>query len=123
MRRVTDLVRRLLGVVFHPTRRIEFLRPDGVSNIKWGFMIHKRFFDTGYGMTGYIKTFAGLLSFTTFDVSIIFVTGLLYAVLCYEWGVIWHNYDFVTLDTEISNRFNLFVKEMRQANGSKTGLR
>ena len=90
-----------------------FLKPDGISSWKWHFLMFKRYFDTGYGITGYIKYLIALFGLSSLDVLNTLILGFVYAILCFVIGYLWYKKSFVEVDNEISNRFNLFMREMR----------
>lgn len=89
-------------------------KPDGISDFWWLFMLHKRYFDTGYSMTGYIKYIVALFGLSSLNVGKTLIMGFAYAFLCWIVGWAWYKYRFAELDTEIGNRINLFVREMRE---------
>ena len=92
----------------------QLLRPDGVSDFKWRFMLWKRYFDTGYGMTGYIKYIVALFGISSLNVERTLMLGFVYAIFCFVLGYAWFRYHFAELDQEIGNRYNWFVQEMRE---------
>jgi len=77
------------------------------------FCMHKAYFDTGYGLTSYVKYGIALFGVSSLNVKITLILGLIYGVFCYLVGRIWFAWGFKIADTEVYNRFNLFVKEMR----------
>ena len=90
-----------------------FKPPEGVSYAKFKFLIWKRYFDTGYGLTNYIKYAIALFGISSLNVAKTLMLGMAYAILCFVAGYLWYRYQFVEADNEISNRFNLFMREMR----------
>lgn len=90
-----------------------FLPPPGVSHRKFKFLLWKRYFDTGYSLTGYVKYAIALFGISSLDVSTTLTLGFVYALVCFAIGYLWYKYKFVEADNEISNRFNLFTREMR----------
>ena len=90
-----------------------FKKPEGVSEWKWRFLLYKRYFDVGYGITSYVKYFIAFFGLSSLNVGKTLLLGLLYAVLCSVVGYFWFRGDFAEVDQEIGNRFNLFVREMR----------
>lgn len=79
---------------------------------KYRVILHKRYFDKGYSFFGMIKyAFAGIL---VFDYFLGLVMSSIYAVVCYIIGRLWYKYHWEEAEAEVGNRFNLFVKEMRE---------
>ena len=87
--------------------------PAAVSAIKWRFTLHKQLFDTGYGLTNYFKYLIALFGISSLNVGKTLFLAILYAMFCYVVGFIWYFFGFVEVNAEVSNRFNLFTKEMR----------
>ena len=73
----------------------------------------KRYFDVGFGLLNYLKYPLILLGFAIPNVKGIIFFSLAYGILCFILGWAWLNSDFYTADTELSNKFNPFVKEVR----------
>ena len=93
----------------------EILRSlDGVHPLKMRFLLWKRYFDTGYGITSYIKYLIALFGISSLNIGATIGLGFLYALFCFLIGWLWYRYDFVRVDTEISNHYNDFVKQMRE---------
>ena len=90
-------------------------------NLKIKICLYKRYFDTGLALTNYFKYFIILFGAYSFvekiDLKITFVLMILYAVGCFVLGWAWLNSDFYKADIEISNKYNLFVAEMRKKIG------
>ena len=77
------------------------------------FALHKRYFDTGFAVTNYLKYPLVLLGVAIPKVNAIVVVAILYAVFCYFLGWWWINKGMFAAETEISNQYNLFVQEVR----------
>lgn len=82
------------------------------------FALHKRYFDTGFGVLNYLKYPLVLLGFAVPDVDMIILIAFLFALGCYLLGWWWLNCGMLAAETEVGNRFNPFVKEMREEIGS-----
>jgi len=78
------------------------------------FALHKRYFDTGFGVLNYLKYPLVLIGFATPDAKVILVFAFFYAIVCYLLGWWWLNRGMQDAETEIGNRYNPFVKEMRK---------
>ena len=79
--------------------------------------LHKRYFDTGFGTLNYLKYPLVLLGFAIPNVEAIIYVAIVYAVICYCLGWWWLNYGMCEADAEITNKYNPFVKEMREKIG------
>lgn len=91
-----------------------FKKPDGISILKWRFLLGKRYFETGYGLTNYVKYVIALFGLSSLDIGKTMALGLVYAVACFVIGYYWYKKHFIEADNEVSNRFNLFMREMRE---------
>ena len=96
-----------------------FSAPHDVGFLRFKFILCKRYFDQGYGMTSYLKYIIALFGISSLDVKSTLIMGFAYAIFCFMVGFLWFKFGFFEIDTEISNRFNRFVREMREIN-SKT---
>ena len=74
---------------------------------------HRRYFETGVTLTKYCLYLIGLFGVSSNDIKATLLLGVIFGVLSYIIGYIYFKYGFMLADTEISNEYNLFVKEMR----------
>jgi hypothetical protein len=81
------------------------------------FALHKRYFDTGMGVTNYLKYPLVLLGIAIPNVKAIVYVAVIYAIACYFLGWWWLNGGMTDAENEVSNQFNPFVKEMRKKVG------
>jgi len=81
------------------------------------FALHKRYFDTGMGTLNYLKYVLVAFGFSSLNVKATMLLALAFAVVSYFVGWWWLNYGMVNAETEISNLYNPFVKEMREKFG------
>lgn len=105
-------LRKFLHRLF-PNPLLIFPRIDGVRPLKWNVMLVKRFFDTGYGITGYIKYPIFFFGIATLEVRSTMILAVLYAIVCVLVGYWWFVFRFAEADVEMSNMVNIFVREMR----------
>jgi len=87
------------------------------KHYKKKILLQKRYFDLGYGITNYIKVVVaviGIGEMATGSKPLALIMLFLYGIFCYLVGLGYVKYGWYTLDIEITNKFNLFVKEMRK---------
>ena len=85
--------------------------------IKKRLLLHKRYFDLGYGITSYIKVIVAVIGIgeaATGNKILPIIMLLAYGLLCYLTGWAFVKYGWYMADLEITNKNNLFVKEMRK---------
>ena len=83
--------------------------------MKWfRFCTHLTYFETGYGKTNYIKYLIALFGLSSLDISTTMWAAFFYAIICYFVGRMWYLKGFAIAQQEVSNKFNLFVKQMRK---------
>lgn len=83
---------------------------------KINILLWKKYFDIGFGTTSYLKygvAALGVYQAVNAEFIILFLIGLGYAIFCFVFGYFYVKYQWFLADQEVSNRFNLFVKEMR----------
>ena len=74
----------------------------------------KSYFEKGYGLTHYIKYVIALFGLASQDLSTTMWMAFVYDISCFILGYWAYHSGFVEAETEVSNRFNLFVIEMRK---------
>ena len=90
-----------------------FEAPLGTNKAVFKVLLLKRYFEMGYGLTNYVKYLLALFGVASQDVKNTMLLAGVYAVMCLVIGYYWYKWGLFELDTEISNRFNGFVREMR----------
>lgn len=91
-----------------------FSPPDGMSPWKFRLLMWRRYFEQGLSITSYLKYMVAFFGVSSQDVRATMFLGIGYAIGCFALGYWWYRYGWIDMDTEIGNRFNLFVKEMRE---------
>ena len=81
------------------------------------FLLWKRYFDTGYGLTNYIFKLIAVLGLTSQMVKETFLILFVYSIGCLILGRIWLYSGLQHTETEIGNMFNPFVDDMRNKFG------
>lgn len=79
-------------------------------------LLQKRYFDIGYGWTSYLKIVVavfGIGAAATGNKTSAAIMLLFYGLFCYIFGWAYVKYGWYTIEIEITNKFNLFVREMR----------
>ena len=80
---------------------------------KYLINLHRAYFEKGLQLTNYVKYFIAFFGLASRDVSTTLIIGLIYAIMCYFIGFLWLKYGFFEAEQEVSNKNNLFVKELR----------
>jgi len=80
---------------------------------KYTIVLWKGYFDKGISLTNYFKYFIALYALATQDLKNTLIFGVAYAFFCLALGIWWYKSDFIKAELEVSNRFNIFVEEMR----------
>jgi len=84
---------------------------------KYRFCFWKARFGKGYGLTSYIKYIIILFGlaegFATQSLDKTLIAAFIYGIACFFIGYVWYKYGFVEAEIEVSNQYNLFVKELR----------
>lgn len=74
----------------------------------------RRYFDTGFGILNYVKYPLVVLGISFPNVRVVVLVSFIYALICFGLGWAWIKYDFFKAEQEISNKFNLFVLQVRK---------
>lgn len=89
-----------------------------INASQYNFLLHKRYFDTGWSLTNYFKyliLLGGIYEgFSTQDMNITLIIAVVYMLSCYFIGKLWVKYGWMEADIEVTNTFNMFVKEVRE---------
>lgn len=74
----------------------------------------KAYFDTGYGLTNYLKYAMAGYGLASGDVSTTLIIAGFYGVFCFILGYLWFRYGWIEAGIEVNNQHNKFVKEIRK---------
>ena len=76
--------------------------------------LNKKYFDTGLGVTNYVKYLIAFFGLASADLKYTLILAFVYALFCYFFGMFWIKWGLLEAEQEVSNIYNLFVKEMRE---------
>jgi len=82
------------------------------------FALWKAYFDTGYGLMSYPKYILILMGI--WDIiankksNMILIVGFIFGLFCFILGWIMFKSGFIEATIEVQNKYNLFVKEVRE---------
>ena len=85
---------------------------EGLSYYK--LCLLKEYFEKGMSLTRYVKYLIAFFGLASGNVVITMMIGLTYATVSFFIGYFWIKWGIYTAELEVSNQFNLFVKEMRK---------
>ena len=101
--------------------RMEEKAPNKIgvlSSWKYKFMLLKAYFDNGYSLTSYPKWAFAILGIGSaikgYSLWYLIFGAFSYGILCLMFGWIFIKLGFYEMQQEVSNQFNLFVKELRK---------
>lgn len=92
----------------------------GKKRLSWySFLLLKAYFDKGIGLTSYMKYLIAIFGFVSYvekiDMKILLAVGIIYTIGCFFIGWLWYKYKLIHVENEISNKFNPFQIEVRNA--------
>jgi len=74
----------------------------------------RAYFNCGWGILNQLKYVIALIGFATMSWRIMTILGIIYGIGCYVLGYLYYKYKWASAETEVINRINPFVKEMRE---------
>ena len=90
-----------------------------LNKFKYKICLWKAYFEKGYALTNYLKYFIILFGIyegmTKQSVIITMITAAGYGIFCFFFGWAWFRFGWINEEIEVGNRFNEFVKEMRNS--------
>ena len=84
------------------------------KQFKFKILLYKAYFDKGMATTSYFKYLIAFFGLASRDIFWTMTIAISYAIICFLIGLFWFKWGFTEIETEIGNRFNPFVKEMRK---------
>ena len=85
---------------------------------KYKFCLLKAYFDNGYSLLSYPKWILATVGIGSaiqgYNLLWLFLGGLGFGIICFVVGYVWLSLGFYEATQEVSNQFNLFVKEIRK---------
>ena len=91
-------------------------RKQVLSSWKYKLNLFKMYFEKGYSLVSFPKWVAavfGIGSVINKNYLIVVIGAFAFMLGCILLGWIWLRYDFYLAEIEVSNQYNLFVKELR----------
>jgi len=85
-----------------------------ISELKYKICLYKRYFETGLSITNYAKYLIVFFAIADQNLFTIMILGITYGILSFFLGWAWFRFGFMVAETEVTNRYNLFVNEMRK---------
>ena len=87
---------------------------------KYKLILHKTYFDVGFGLTNYIKYLILLFGIASIGMESIptewaIAAAFIWGFGCYFLGRWWYVKGWIYAQAEVGNQFNYFQKEMRKA--------
>ena len=82
--------------------------------------LHRNYVNQGKGLIGFIWGFIALYALASDNVLFSFIFGVIFYIISYFMGRHMYKYRWVEADIEATNRYNPFIKEMRNHLKSKT---
>ena len=73
----------------------------------------KNYFDQGYGITSYLKYLIAFFGLASRNIKTTMIIGIIYGLLCFLIGYVCIKSGFFKAQIEVSNKYNLFVSEVR----------
>lgn len=83
-------------------------------NWKYRLILHKSYFDKGFGVTNYFKYVIALFGLSSLNVTATLTIAFFYSIFCYIFGWAYFKYGWVITEREVDNQHDYFVKEMRE---------
>jgi len=77
------------------------------------FALWKAYFDKGYSVTSYFKYLFAIIGIAGLDGKILIPLFIAYGFSCFLVGWIWYRLHLTDAETEVGNKFNPFVGEVR----------
>ena len=101
--------------MFRPpqTFRDNLRPPPGRNHLQWYGLTLRKFTETGFAITNIAKSFLIVVGIALNNVENATIMFVSYIVFSTWLGYVWHLWGFVEIENELSNRFNLFTREMR----------
>ena len=90
-----------------------------MNTYKYKLCLVKAWFEKGLGVTSPLKYLLAFISLGSRDLQFTGALGLFYVIFCFVFGYFWYKFKFIEAEIEVQNKYNLFVKEMRELSGAK----
>lgn len=80
---------------------------------KYKFCLWKSYLDKGMALTNYVKYLIAFFALASQEISFTILLAAIYLLLSFFLGWLWFKTDFIKAEIEVGNKYNLFVKEVR----------
>lgn len=81
---------------------------------KYKLILHKSYFDKGWGVTNYLKYVIAFFGLASLNVKATMYISVGYGIFCYFFGWAYFYWGWVRTEREVDNNHNWFVQEMRE---------
>jgi hypothetical protein len=82
--------------------------------IKFKLCLWKGYFEKGMALTIYLRYMLIFFGLTSTNVKLMLSLGIIWGLTSFILGFLWFKYGWINAEQEVSNRFNLFVGEVRK---------
>lgn len=82
------------------------------KRLKIKLLWHKKRFDTGIGLTNYLKYFIAFFALASKDLYYTVYISIAYAFICYAMGYYWIKYKWADAENEVNNLLNPFTRHV-----------
>ena len=90
------------------------MKQNYLNSFKYKFVLHKAYFDFGYGWSSYFKYMIAIFGIASQQVRSTMIFFFLYGILCYVGGRLAYKFGIKEAEQEVENQYNLFCKELRE---------
>ncbi len=81
---------------------------------KYQIMLWKSYFDQGLSLVNILKYPLGFFALSSLNVKWTLILTFIFLILCFVLGWGFYKYGWVKAQIEVSNQYNLFVREVRE---------
>ena len=86
--------------------------------LQYAFCLLKSYFEKGFALLNFPTKALMVIGIGAvaqdYPLGRVIVLSLIYGIFCFILGWLWFKWNFIVAETEVSNQYNLFVREMRK---------